>query len=807
MKLLFTGILMAFALMAANAQTSTFNCYVDDPGGHIRAHNADFISLDLALEFAPEDGKVSGVANYTFKAIQPATDSVFLDGPGILIDAVTFDGGKAKYHSDSAGITIFFDPPLERGAPHTLSIQYTAYPKKGIYFNGWKSTSPDSETDPTRIRKQIWTQGQGVDNRFWFPCYDTPNDKLVTSLEVTFDEAYTVISNGYLAEKKINGNKTITWTYHMGHPHATYLVMLAIGKYDYIDYTSRNGIVSRQYYYPGTKKTAELTYQFSAEMMDFIEGEAGIHFPWETYANVPVQEFLYGAMENTTATIFSDYFYQDARTFPDKNYTDINAHELTHQWFGDYITAWSSEGQWLQESFATYYAKKFREHIDGEDAYQWKRRDEMNTAFDAETKNNFPVAHSAAGSQRVYQKGSIVLDMLRYVLGDAQFKIVIKEYLQSYPYGNVETKDLQMQCMRSLGINMDWFFDEWIYRNGYPEYAVRYTTGADGTDVSVNQTQKQTETLKLFKMPVHIQVHYLDGNFDDRLVTIEKDSTFIHFPNTENKKVAFVLFDPNSMVYAKVDFPKPYTEIKYQAFNAPNMIDRYDAVVMMRGTDISDKRDDLLTLLEKEKFYGIRSEIIAQLSNDDNKKSIAAIAGGLHDKNPLIRRAALTNMKEIPQKLVKDVEAILADSNYLNIEVALYKLSTQFPDNQAKYLAATDHLFGTNNNIRITWLEIACASEMEKHIGELVHFTSADYEFRTRVYAISSLQDMLYCDEDVVANLFDAALSTNNRLASPARTALIKFKETPAYAAMIKKYYQENIWDDWQTRKLSPVMQ
>ena len=788
------------------SQTPGFNCYLPDAAASIRDHNTDFISLDLELNFIPEEGKVSGIAQYIFVPIQQKVDSVFLDGPGILIQSVTLDKTKTKFRMDSAGITVFFNPPLTRNTNHAMEIRYDAYPKRGIYFNGWNNKNTDSETDPNIIRKQIWTQGQGTDNRFWIPSYDGVNDKLISSLKINFASGYTIISNGEPGAVIQNANGTITQTYKMPHPHNVYLIMLAIGKYDHLDQKSKNGITTRQYYYPGTKNIAEFTYQYSAEMMDWMETETGLKYPWTTYANVPVQEFLYGAMENTTATIFSDYFYQDERTFPDKNYVDINAHELTHQWFGDYVSAWSGAHQWLQESFATYYAKKFREHISGEDAYQWNRRNEMNSGLNADSKNNYPVAHTQAGSPRVYQKGSIVIDMLRNVVGDEQFKIVIKEFLEKYPYANVESHDFEMQFMRSLGINLDWFFDQWIYRDGFPEYTVNYAVEKENLNVRVMQTQKQTETVHLFKMPVHIQVHFKDGSFEDKLVWIEQAETTINFKLPEAQEIAFVLFDPNSSIYGKVKFEKQFEELKFQAFNAPNMIDRYDAIVMMQETELDKKRETLIKLYNKENFHAIRAEIIAQLSNDDDKGSLAVLKLGLNDSNVLVRRAVLSNLKSIPGKLKKDIVERLQDYNYTNCELALYKLCTLDPDKKADYLAQTKDLMGSNKNIRITWLELSYSPDADPKITtELAHYSSADYEFRTRNAAINSLLNIQFCDSQVVANLFDAALSTNNRLASPARNALKKFRENPEYAKFINAYYDDNYWDEWQKGRLKPI--
>ncbi|MFI5170980.1 MAG: M1 family metallopeptidase [Chitinophagales bacterium] len=807
----FIAIVVAtFNISITFCQTENFNCYVPDMQGRIRDHNVDFISLDLDVRFEPMEGKVTGKAYYLFNALQTKVDSVFLDGPGILVQNILLDNIKTRFRSDSAGITVFFDPPLQRNieltrAQHSLEINYDAYPKRGIYFVGWNNKITDSDSDPTIIRKQIWTQGQGIDNRHWIPSYDGINDKLITSLKITFDENYKVISNGEPGPVAINNDGTATWTYLMPHPHALYLVMLAIGKYDILEYKSKNGLTTTQYYYPGTKQFAEQTYRYSAEIMDFLEMETGTLYPWTTYSNVPVQEFLYGAMENTTATIFSDFFYQDERSFPDKNYVDINAHELTHQWFGDYVTAWSGSSHWLQESFATYYSKKFRQQISGEDAYQWKRREEMNTAFESEQKNNFPVAHSQAGSQKVYQKGSIVLDMLRYITGDEQFKLVIKDYLSSYPYQNVETRDFEMQFMRTLGINLDWFFDEYVYRNGVPEFTITYSKTVDNTAITIQQTHKQTETIHLFKMPVHIQVHYLDGSFDDKRIWIEKETTVFNFPIPEGREVVFVLFDPNSMIYAKVNFQKEYEELKYQAFNSPNMIDRYDAIVLMRNIEVDKKRDDLVQLFEMENFHAIRAEIIAQLSKDENKKSIGVIKNALADKNPLVRRAVINNIESIPKNLEDELELMLNDENFTNIELALNKLCTLNPGGRDKYLELTKNYSGSNNNIRITWLELKNTADGNKSISELVKFSGPDYEFRTRTDAINSLVTLNYCDELVVKNLFNALLTSNNRLSGPARSAITTFKSNPQYSEMIKNYYKSNVWDDWQMRKLAGI--
>ncbi|MBK9457033.1 MAG: hypothetical protein IPO24_16335, partial [Bacteroidetes bacterium] len=258
----------------------------------------------------------------------------------------------------------------------------------------------------------------------------------------------------------------------------------------------------------------------------------------------------------------------------------------------------------------------------------------MNTAFDADSKNNLPVGHSGAGSPRVYQKGSIVIDMLRYVVGDEQFKIAIHDFLARYPYDNVESNDFEMQFMRSLGINVEWFFDEWIYRGGFPVYSVQYQKQTDFTQITIQQQQIQNGTIHLFKMPVHVQVHYLD-----------------------------------------------------------------------LGLEL--KREDLIAIYNKENFFGIKSEIISQLANDDNKSSLALLKTALTDTNPLVRRAVISNIQTLHKSLEKSATTLLVDNNYTNIEIALTRLSTLNPDKTKKYLEVTANEKGATNNIRITWLEIA----------------------------------------------------------------------------------------------------
>ncbi|HWB64527.1 MAG TPA: hypothetical protein VG603_13510, partial [Chitinophagales bacterium] len=234
-------LLMLFPAPFTIKAADSTDCYLRDPEGRIREHNVDFTHMLLNVKFDVHEGRVIGEVHYNFSPIQYQVDTLFLDAPGIHINKVLLNGADAKFETDSAGLIIRFDKPLDWNKSYKLDITYEATPRKGIYFIGWNVTAKNPDNDRFFTRHQIWTQGQGIDNRYWFPCYDDVDDKLLTETEITFDTAYTVISNGDLKGKKLNRDGTCTWHYAMNKPMQTYLVMIGIDKYAYHDYKSKNG--------------------------------------------------------------------------------------------------------------------------------------------------------------------------------------------------------------------------------------------------------------------------------------------------------------------------------------------------------------------------------------------------------------------------------------------------------------------------------------------------------------------------------------------------------------------------------------
>ncbi len=806
------SIFLAFQICFAQ---DTSICYLRDDNGKIRERNADFIKMNLDVRFNTQEGKVFGQVKYDFSPIQFVVDTLFLNAPGIAIKTVLLNGKETKFTTDSLGLIVHFLPTLDWNKQYKLEINYEATPRKGLYFIGWNvdewvgDTINNGVKDRYYTRKQIWTQGQGIDNRHWIPCYDDVNDKLITETTITFDSTYTVISNGALKEKKKNADGTATWHYAMNKPMAPYLIMLGVDKYAYKDFKSKNGMVSRQYYYADHPETVEPTYAYSAEMMDWLCNETQVFYPWGTYCNVPVQDFMFGAMENTSATIYGDFYLNDKRAAVERNYVGTNAHELTHQWFGDYVTEFSATHHWLHESFATYYAKQFIHHIFGEDRYEWDRRMEQNNAMNADRINRFPVAHSLGGSNRHYPKGSAVIDMIRYVVGDSVYKKSVTNYLKKHAYSNVLTSDFKMTFMETAGVNLDWFFDEWITRAGFPEYVVTYEKQKNRIAFFVNQKQKVDELTGYFKMPIVFEAHYKDGSTSSSKEWLSHSTDTVYLNNTSNADIDYVLFDPGSNIIKTLEFKKSFDEWSSQLLYAKHFIDRFDALRALLDTSTERKRDLLIAAFAKNNFQTLKADIVLQLSKDTSEAALSLFRAALHDKEMMVRRSVLDHFDTFPLAIVPDVEKILRDTSYINIETAFRKLCKQFPEKAETYLAQTKHLYGINDNVRVAWLEMKIkygTTSVEEARKELTTYSSNQFEFRTRLRAIEAIERLDFCNEDIIKNLFHACTNANGRLANPATRCLKTLFKNSSNLEMAKTIFQLNNYADWQKKIIEKTL-
>lgn len=377
-------------------------------------------------------------------------DSIYLDAINMRFESVLLNSEEVHFKNDGKRLIVFshFKPSNK----NVLKFNYFASPKKAMYFI----------TGNSKNQNQIWTQGQGKYTSNWLPSLDDMNDKIEFDLTFVAPSNYELISNGLMVNK-IEDLTFNSWQFNMDKPMSSYLVALAIGKYNKKTETSKSGLPLEYYYYPEDSLKVEPTYRYSKHIFDFFEDEIGVPYPWEIYKQVPVKDFLYSGMENTSLTIFSDALITDSIGFNDRNYVNVNAHELAHQWFGDLVTETSGTHHWLQEGFATYYALLAERDLFGADYYYRRLYEYAQQLLDQEKDGeSTSLLDPKSSSLTFYQKGCWALHILKEQVGEDAFKQAIKNYLLKYEYKNVETTDFIEEVEKVSGQDLSEFVNTWL---------------------------------------------------------------------------------------------------------------------------------------------------------------------------------------------------------------------------------------------------------------------------------------------------------------------------------------------------------
>jgi aminopeptidase N len=409
--------------------------------------SVDFKTATGQLTFDIESKRISGAVTYTFEVIKKI-DTIKIDANTMTFSNVTLNDLKINYTTTSKELILIY--PFKKGK-YKLDFFYEATPKQALYFVGSKTTN----------NLQIWTQGQGKYTCHWFPSFDDVNEKVLFGLDIAFDSQYKVISNGVL-HKKISNNTITHWHYQMKKPMSSYLLLLAIGDYDLKTIKSKSGIPLEHYLNKNDATKYEPTYRYSKEMFDFLEKEIGVKYPWEIYRQIPVSDFLYAGMENTSSTLFSTLYVVDSIGFVDRSYTNVNAHELAHQWFGDLVTAQNGKEHWLQEGFATYYALLAEKDLYGDDYFYSKLYESAMQLKQASKTDTIPILSTKASSLTYYQKGAWALHVLRDGIGEKNFKKAVKNYLSKYAYKTVTTQNFFDEIKKVSNYDLDNFRKIWL---------------------------------------------------------------------------------------------------------------------------------------------------------------------------------------------------------------------------------------------------------------------------------------------------------------------------------------------------------
>ncbi|MBP6073543.1 MAG: M1 family metallopeptidase [Flavobacterium sp.] len=423
----------------------------------------DFIKCSAVLYPSAETKSISGSITYEFK-VKQSIDTIKIDAKNMDFFDVRINDKSVKFKNSGKTLDLF--EGFQKGK-NKLTFSYSAKPKQTLYFTG------------TDDNLQIWSQGQGKYTSHWLPSFDDVNEKVVFNLSVKFQNGYNVISNGVFknVNHKRNGyeNGFSTYNFQMQQPMSSYLVMLAIGNFEKQTVTTKSGTPLEFYIDKNDYSKFEPTYRYSKQIFDFLEQEIGVKYPWELYRQIPVRDFLYAGMENTTSTIFSQDFVVDSIGFNDRNYVNVNAHELAHQWFGNFITAQSGKHHWLQEGFATYYALLAERHLFGDDYFYEALNDYAEQLQQAATTDSIPVLNEKASSLTFYKKGAWALHVLREDIGAKYFQKAVKKYLKKYQYKNVDTDDFLSIVHDVSGYDVAKYKKQWLETPGFDrKVAQRY---------------------------------------------------------------------------------------------------------------------------------------------------------------------------------------------------------------------------------------------------------------------------------------------------------------------------------------------
>ena len=446
----------------------------------------DFKRAYASLQVYPESSEIVGKVSYTLETLK-STDSIYLDAQHMAFSKVKINsenGNVAKLKHRNDGKRLWFKYKFEKGKTYQLNFEYSASPKKALYFIGWDNdeTVLSSMNELTLLdldeialkkykdRNQVWTQGQGKYTSNWFPSLDDVNDKIEFDLSISAKAPYQVIANGALVRfEQVKDSDYFQWSYDMKHPMSSYLLAFVVGHYNLKRETSKTNVPLELYYYPEDSLKVESTYRYSKRMFDFLEEEIGYPYPWQNYKQVPVHDFLYAGMENTSLTIFSDAFVVDDTGFNDKNYVNVNAHELAHQWFGDLVTAASGEHHWLQEGFATYYALLAEKDIFGKNYYIWQLyKSAQDLMLQDQANQGSSLLNPKASSLTFYQRGAWVIHMLRQAIGEDNFKRSVENYLNKFAFKSATTADFINEVEAVSGYDMTDFVNTWIKAEQFP---------------------------------------------------------------------------------------------------------------------------------------------------------------------------------------------------------------------------------------------------------------------------------------------------------------------------------------------------
>lgn len=606
--------------------------------------------LDLELDFKAHS--VSGSAHLDFVRRAHTATSLKLDALGFVIDRIelsTNDGEtrellSSEYSYDGDAIDVPLVPSVSHGH---LTITYQATPRLGLYF-----LEPDKEVSDRPV--QVWSQCQDEDGKYWFPCQDKPHVKMSYEMRVLVPQGMTVVSGGALLEKKTLDSR-LRYHFRLDEPTPAYLVTLVVGKFDEWEenVTLASGREVKLRYLVPTGKLADGKRGFSgtAEAIKLFSEKTGVEYPYQSYTQVVVSDFIFGGMENTTATTMYEHILLDKTAALDMDSNDLMAHELAHHWFGDLVTCRDWSHAWLNEGFATYFEHIERQHRLGIDEYEHHVTADLNVYL-GEAAGAYERAIVCRDydepidlfDRHLYQKGGLVLHMLRRRLGDEAFFSGVKNYLTAHRGGIVETNDLMRALEETSGLSLERFFDEWVYRPGHPSLKITISLEKNLLTVDVEQQQKG-DNVAVFELPFEIEVGLgKNRQRHQRLITERKSSLVVQL----SERPTWINLDPEYLITAPIQLIAPADLLHGLLKGGPTARGRrLAALALGRRQDEKTVRELSSSLHNESEVWMVRGKAAESLGKIAGTSAETALITGLKTPNLKVQRAIADALGEL----------------------------------------------------------------------------------------------------------------------------------------------------------------
>lgn len=662
----------------------------------------DLLHTKLEVNFDWKKKHLNGVATLTLSPYFYPQNELVLDAVGFDIRSVKkIRGNKQRnlrYTYDNKKLTIQLDSTYTRNHKLNIEIDYTAKPDeleaagsvaiasdKGLYF-----INPDG-TDPNKP-KQIWTQGETQANSKWFPTIDSPNERCTQEMYITVDTSFTTLSNGVLTSSTVNRDGTRTDVWEMKLPHAPYLFMMTVGKFSTIKDKWRD-IELTYLVEPKYAPIAKKVFGNTPEMLEFFSNKLGVKYPWSKYAQVVVRDYVSGAMENTTASLFNEELQCDEKTLVDKNFDDIISHELFHHWFGDLVTCESWGQLPLNESFATYAEYLWDEHKYGKDQADYTLSDKLSSyLYEARTKQVPMIRHHYGSPEEMfdnhsYAKGGTLLHLLRNHVGDEAFFASLKKYLNDNKFQAAEIANLRLAFEEVTGRDMNKFFNQWFTVPGHPEFAVQQLVRDSLVLVTINQQQ---DTLKstCYRMDFPLDVVMADGKTLRYNLPIKKGAEEYELA-IKGKPVA-VIADPEGILVGRLNHNQTPAQWRATYKAAKGYRAKNRALTYLKSDIANAETQSIYENALSDKFWAIRKAAIDLSVNDTNfrKKLQPKFSEMLtKDANSKVRLSALNAIDWNNPANDPLLKQALNDKGWLVTAGALEKYLEKNPSDAAEVIA------------------------------------------------------------------------------------------------------------------------